>query len=487
MRIAFVAMVVALGAPTSLVGQLVETPLVIRDVTLIDASGVPPAPHTTLVIRGRRIAALGPASEVAIPDGSRIIEGQGQFVIPGLWDLHVHAMREGRSAWHFPLYLANGVTGVREMGTFLDSLDSWRARLAAGYPGPRIVAAGHIVDGPRPSGAVRPPPGRPTPAWVFAIPITSSDQARVVVDSLIRHRVDFIKVYSGLSREAYLAVAKAARARGVPFAGHVPDAITPMEAAEAGQRSIEHLTGVLEACTPGASDVEAKIMDLLSSGLPADSVRVAVRALVRDGLAAYSLEHCAPTIESFIVNQTRHVPTLVVLRGQAQASDPAVIADPRRRYIPDKIISRWDPRRDVDDAIIEMMYDKRVEIVGDLHRSGVTILAGTDASDETNVFPGFSLHDELTLLVEAGLEPLEAIQAATSSPASFLGHADSLGTIEVGKLADLVLLNADPLVDIRNTQRIAAVVFDGELLDRNDLDALLAEAEAAARHEAGAP
>lgn len=246
MRIVLIALVAALGAPTSLAGQLAETPLVIRDVTLIDASGAPPVPHTTLIIREQRIAALGPAGEVTIPDGSRIIEGRDRFVIPGLWDLHVHAMREGRSAWHFPLYLANGVTGVREMGTFLDSLDSWRARLAAGYPGPRIV-----VDGPRPPGAVRPPPGRPTPAWVFAIPITSGDQAQVVVDSLIRHRVDFIKVYSGLSREVFLAVAKAARARGVPFAGHVPDAITPIEAAEAGQRSIEHLTGILEACTPG--------------------------------------------------------------------------------------------------------------------------------------------------------------------------------------------------------------------------------------------
>ena len=175
------------------------------------------------------------------------------------------------------------------------------------------------------------------------------------------------------------------------------------------------------------------------------------------------------------------MPTLVVLRGLAEADDPAVATDPRRRYIPDEILSRWEPRRDVDYAIAGMIYDKRVEIVGDLHRSGVTIMAGTDASDETNVFPGSSLHDELSLLVEAGLEPVEAIRAATSTPANFLGHADSLGTIEVGKLADLVLLDADPLEDIRNTQRIAAVIFDGKLLDRDDLDALLAEAEAVAQ------
>ncbi|MEJ2151839.1 MAG: hypothetical protein P8Y29_02535 [Gemmatimonadota bacterium] len=189
------ASVLALGVSIPLSGQVADNPLVIHDVTLIDSSGAPPAPHTTLVIEKRRITAFGPASEIVIPDKARVVDGRGRFVIPGLWDLHVHAMREGRSRWHFPLYLANGVTGVREMGTFLDSLDSWQARLAAGYPGPRIVAAGHIDTGPPPPGAVRPPPGRPTPAWVFAIPITSGDQARVVVDSLIRRGVDFVKVY----------------------------------------------------------------------------------------------------------------------------------------------------------------------------------------------------------------------------------------------------------------------------------------------------
>jgi imidazolonepropionase-like amidohydrolase len=299
--------------------------------------------------------------------------------------------------------------------------------------------------------------GKP-PVWPGAIPVASEQEARAAVTSLKQQGADFAKVYSLLGREAYFAIANEARKQKLPFAGHVPSAVSVAEASDAGQRSIEHLHAIALAC-PARS---------LAGGLESAGDEAA------DGL-----------FRRFVQNGTWVVPTNIVEWATVDG-DPA---DPRLRYIPAVIQRLWIPRTDMltpgeagaDAALTRRANQKDLELVAAMHRAGVPLLAGTDtASWNPYTFPGFSLHDQLALLVQAGLTPMEALQMATLHPARFLGKEKEFGTVRKGRAADLVLLNGNPLQDIRNTRKIHAVVVGGRLLDRAALDQMLAEVEAAA-------
>ncbi len=427
--------------------------VVIRDVTVIDGSGGPPRPGQTVVVQGDRITAVGAVADVPVPDGARIIDGAGKFLIPGLWDMHVHATASPPFA---ALYVANGVTGVRDMFSPMPMIKALRARIAAGGIGPRIVAAGRIVDGEK-------------PVWPGSFAAKNADDGRTAVATLLDEGSDFIKVYSKLSRDAYFAIAEAAKARGVAFAGHVPSAVSVAEAAAAGQASIEHMTGMLRACSSQA-DLE----------FPPETkalARAAAWIETQDAARAQALG------EKLVDSGTWLCPTLTVLRAVSHLDDPAFIADERVRYVPEFWLRMWDPKNDrrfadatdADRAAQRRVYAAEVELVGLMHRAGVRFLAGTDAGNPY-CFPGFGLHDELALLVCAGLSPMDALLAATRNAAEFLGLAEA-GTVAPGKVASLVLLEANPLDDIGNTARIAAVVCEGRLLERAELDAILAQAD----------
>ncbi len=266
-----------------------------------------------------------------------------------------------------------------------------------------------------------------------------------------------------------VAIAEQSRLRGIPFAGHVPAAITPAEASDAGQRSIEHLTGVYERCVPGATDLMARLRSAEGWSASADSISRLRRSLGTLLLSEYSAAFCKDLFQRFAHNRTWHVPTLVQERGIVFIDDSAFVNDPRTRFVPPPIQARWHEfrrsrltqRSPEELTFSRELFRRHLRLTGDMQRSGVGILAGTDASDEPWVFAGSSLHEELELLVEAGLTPQQALAAATVHPASYLKALDSLGTIKPGKLADLVILEADPLSDIRNTRRIRSVVFDG--------------------------
>jgi imidazolonepropionase-like amidohydrolase len=430
--------------------------IVVRDVTVIDATGSPPLLNMTLVISGNRIVALGKTGRVRVPRNARVIEGTGKYVIPGLWDMHIHLSLATELA--IPALIANGVTGVRDMGGDVDQIDEWRRKIAGGgLLGPRIVRAGSVVDGQKPDA-------------LFRLTVTSATQARRAVISLKRRGVDFIKIHNAVPREAYFALADEARRRNVPFVGHVPKEVTPAEASDAGQRSIEHTESLFENILFSASQRGQSASDALNQAF-----------------AAYQDGGATTLFRRFRRNGTWYDPALVTYRSFAFRTDFAANPDPRNRYVAASTRRSWDRYQPIPQnlpaetiSLRKSVFQRFLELVGLMRREQVNILAGTDAGGIRDVFPGFSLHDELALLVQAGLTPMEALETATRNPATFLGTSASLGTVERGKFADLVLLEANPLENIENLKRIAAVIVNGRYVPKSELQTMLAQVEATA-------
>ena len=452
-----------------------ENSIAITHVTVIDMTGAPPLADQTVLIKKERIAAVGPAGSISVPRAARIVEGSGKFLIPGLADMHVHLTAagepDGSRRFMIPLLVANGITTVRDMGGYLESLMPLRKEIEDGKRlGPRIVFAGPYLDGSPPSFE---------PSFV----VTNRTQANEDVHQLAQRGVDFIKVQSILSRDGYFAIAEAARREHIAFEGHVPDQVTAAEAADAGQRSVEHLTNVLRGC----SRDEAKLMRE-QFYVPAKKETLAqaharVVRWQREMLESFSQAKAEALIARFTAKDVWQAPTLVLLKHDAFPTlGDADVRSESEKYVPKTTLENWKIGRaaqmrfvnDGESGLREKLLAKSEALVAQMQKSGVHLLAGTD-TPAPDVVAGFALHEELALLVEAGLTPLQALQAATSSAARFLGRQDDSGTVAAGKYADLVLLDANPLENIRNTRQIREVMVRGRYLDRKALDGLLAE------------
>lgn len=448
-------------------------PLVFTHVTVIDAKGGPPQPDMTVVVVADRIGRVGKGGEVPVPADAQVIDATGKFLIPGLWDMHIHWYDKD----YLPLFIANGVTGVRMMWG-MPMHHQWRKDIESGkLLGPRMYIASPIVDGPK-------------PFWQGSIAVANAAEGRAAVTKVKQQGADFVKVYSYLPRDAYFAIAEEAKKENIPFEGHVPITVTAEEASEAGQKSIEHLTGILQACSSREAELlkasQQDFAEALASGKPMASVRGGPRSTERQrtALETYDSRKADAVFAEFKKNGTWQCPTLTVLRSFVSITDPSFTNDPRLKFMPREIRSSWDPSRDVrlknrsaeEIDVQKKVYAKNLEIVGAMKRAGVDIIAGTDTLNPY-CFPGFSLHDELGLLVQSGLTPMEALQAATFNAARFMGRENELGTIEAGKLADLVLLDANPLDNIANTRKISAVVYGGRLFPKPALDDMLAKVE----------
>lgn len=447
--------------------------------TIIDATGAPAKPNMTLIITGDRITKIAKTGEVAIPKNAQVIDGTGKFLIPGLWDMHVHTLFKVHLETFFPMFIANGVTGVRDMGGDLGLLKRLRKDINEGrLVGPRIIA-GQMVDGPM-------------PVWP-GLPISISDEvsARQTVATVKDRGVDFIKVYSLIPRPAYFALADEAKKRGITFAGHVPVSVSASEASDAGQKSIEHMDGILLACSAIEPELRKTIEEAVKNSKDTNQMRTSLVRVLNEtefrAMETYSPEKAAALFARFAANGTWQAPTLVVHRMAAFLNDSNFTNDPRLKYVRRDMRDSWKNQDDFrlkdrpaeSSARYKMLLQKRLELIMAMHRAGVKMLAATDALI-WYVFPGFSLHDELELFVKAGLNPMEALQTATRNPAIYLGLIDMVGTVEEGKKADLVLLEASPLENISNTKRITAVIVGGRLIPKVSLDKMLMDAEAAA-------
>ncbi len=446
--------------------------LIIDDVSIIDVSTGVVQAHRTVIVSTNHILAVVAHRDVPKEEAEKnkplatVIDGRGKFLIPGLWDMHVH-MAFGD--WFprakeitLPLFIANGITGVRDMGGDLDTLEQWRQQTSTWQLiGPRIVMAGPMLDGPK-------------PRFPSSIAITTPEDGRRAVDELAGKGVDFIKLQSLIPRDAVFAIADEAKKRGITFVGHVPDSVRASEMSNAGQKSFEHLIGIFE----GASPLE----DEFIKGTKSES----------KFLATYDPARAAKLFALLAKNQTWQCPTLVWERGGNLIDEDQTdfAHDARAKYVPaywkdvtwKRFMDQVEHEFNTDDlATRKRFVQKELEVVNAMHRAGVPFLAGTDTPPGVYIFPGFGLHEELQRFVAAGFTPLEALQTATLNPARFLGMESLVGAIERGKFADMVLLDANPLDDIRNTQKIAAVIANGRYFSRADLDKMLAGVEAAAK------
>jgi imidazolonepropionase-like amidohydrolase len=394
----------------------------IDNVTIVDVTNGRLQARKTIVIDGNRIARIENAN--AATRAAATLDGTGMFVIPGLWDMHIHAYFTNDTArFHstsevmLPLFIVNGVTGVRDLGSNLDATLAARDSIAGHQLiGPRMLVSGPMLDGP-------------TTRYAAAIKVGTDEEARVAVRMLKQRGVDMIKTQSLIPKDAYLALADEATRIGIPFEGHVPNAITGMEAVAAHQRSFEHLIGVRDTAT------------------------TLIEALARN-----RVWQC-PTV----INSVGTAADFLSDPGLAFWLRPAV--DGWRRTAVTRASATDSAARDADERAI-----RRLGLIKKMYDLKIPFLAGTDAPAGYDLVPGASLHRELQLFVRAGLTPLQALQTATWNPASYFGKTAEWGTISPGKTADLVVLRGNPLVDIANTRAVAAVVADGRYYSPRELD-----------------
>jgi hypothetical protein len=417
----------------------------------------------TVIVRNRHIDAIEPSESAALPSNATTVEGSGKFLVPGLWDAHVHTRYDGID--HLRLLIAHGVTSARDLGggwEHLGRINQWNQEIAAGKRiGPRIVAAGVVLDGPK-------------SVWSHTALISTPDEGRAAVNRLKAEGASYVKVYMGLSRPSFEAIVDEAKRQQLIVGGHVIPSVGIFDATTLGQSAVEHAADLL----PPLSASEELLRKARDEGRPPSITEV---------VKTFSDDKAKRLAQHFRKHQVRLVPTLSLYASMLGVAgrDSGTIDSSELRFVPPAYLSRWRSAEPMVLADAQARADGAVRVMRHMIDAGVDILAGTDVV-KTFFLPGKSLHDELSLLVKAGFTPLQALRAATSAPAEYLGIKDST-TIAPGQRADLVLLDADPLQDINNIRRIAGVMANGAFYARQGLDDMLRHVEREAAAWKGTP
>lgn len=464
------ALALALALASGALRAAEHVDLLVRDATVIDVVDGKRHPHQVIAVRDARIVAIVDDARAKRFDATQTVDASGKFAIPGLWDMHVHfgggdaLIEENRNL--LPLYVAHGITAVRDCaGDLSPSVFEWRAATAAGtLLGPRIFTSGPKIEGYK-------------SIWPGDIEIGTVAELNAALDKLQGWNVDFVKITDNtLSPELFMAAVKEAGRRGLKTSAHVPYPITIDEVSAAGLSSVEHIDYAFKAGSPK----EKPLGEAIARG------EINSRDAWTQWNATFDPKLATATYKHMARRGTAITPTLNGSQVVAYLDQNDHRHDDYLKYIGPGLQATytWRVERAAKDdtaaiAARHLRFERNASVLPLLQAAGVTILAGTDAGFLNSYnYPGIGLHDELGLLVKYGLTPLQALQAATINGARFLGHDDSNGTLAAGKAADLVLLDADPLLDIAATRRIDTVVMKGRAYDRGQLDAMLADVEA---------
>ena len=425
--------------------RVVNHDCIVTNVNIVDVNTGKILKNRTIVIDNNRISAIYD-KQISGSTATIVIDGHGKYLIPGLWDMHAHYK------WSHvdldPLLIANGITGIRDMwGDMPAFVEIPKKAQQEGLLSPDVYSSGDLLDGN--------PPSFPAGCIVVTTPGEAVDAVKNQMDK----KVDFIKVYSALSEECFLAIAREATKRNITFAGHIPNRVSIYKAIEAGMVSSEHLYGFLNACS---------VVDTSNEAL----------------VSTFS-EKRFDSICSVLAKSTMWLcPTLTVNRAMSYLNDTVFTSDYRKSYLQGYVLEIWKmkispyTKKQVDDFSnsSRVRYLLEQSLIGKMNERGVKFLAGTDFPNPY-VFPGFSLHDELSLMVKGGMPALDALRSATINPAIFMNKKVDFGSVEVGKLASLVLLNKNPLENIENTKTIETVIVRGKVYNRKALDLMLEQAK----------
>lgn len=486
MRPVLVILLILMSAIST--GCLVETDrhqvVLIQNVMVIDTYSGAKTPMDVL-IQGSQITSVQPVvnnaeltnkkRSKAEVQNARIIDASGLYAIPGLWDMHTHltfepALKDRISS----LFIVNGITSVRDMGGKLDDILAFKQYMQQQKAmAPTIRFSGPLIDGFPPvfDGEKKKP--------AMSVVAKTPEEAIRWVDTLADKGVEVIKPYVMLSPDVFSALVTRAHQHNLKVMGHIPWQMTVPQAVDLGMNGIEHLDGISEACARNAGSLMASKVTIMEAH---DNNPHALVPLLLTSLVDQDPDKCAALIQLLVEKKVWITPTLNVFAlGTVRFYEQQWHKD--SQYLPVPLQEKWgkqlaQAKMSLEDptSFLSKLSDHYtpwfMATVKQMHKAGVKLLAGTDATSNIDL-PGFSLHDELDLLVQAGLSPLEALQTATIHPAEFFDTEAEQGSIAVGKVADIILLDADPLADIRNSRAINTVISRGQVFERQTLDRVL--------------
>ncbi|MRI00029.1 amidohydrolase family protein [Kriegella sp. EG-1] len=454
---------------TSCSKKTIEGDLVITNVNVIDVEKGMTNSYQTVAIKKGQIVSISKHSSSDNINSDSIIDGSGKFLMPALWDMHVHYTTSEEHKGFLNLFITNGVLGVRDLWGNLKSRDYIDS---TNVLAPEIYLSGAIIDGPFTllNGSLQP---------------RNKEEAIILVDSLHKAGADFIKVYDDLSQDIYSAIAKRCKELDMPFVGHVPLSVKATKASEMGQKSMEHLNGIWKSSTNDVAEIDS-LETAFKSHFLSNDIESAIKTFTNINSkfnSEFNKETVVKLAKKLKENKTYVTPTLITIDRNWSRIDGTYKNQDNNKYVPESLLQEWDPELNFPSKMYPVetwnigkeLLNTSLKITKILHDNGVPILAGTDCG-VAYVIPGFSLHDELELFTKAGLSNSDALKTATINPAMYFNLEHNSGKVAIAMNANLLLLDKNPLLDISNTQTISGIIKDGEYLNRKKLDELLENA-----------